>query len=59
MGIEFNRILNTEEIGLNGVKIDLDLITCPLCRVILNNPAMCGVCRAHICYDCLKEYRER
>lgn len=37
MGIEFHRIPNLAIANLN-------LITCPICKLVLNNPALCGIC---------------
>ena len=33
-----------------------DLITCPLCHKILNNPFMCNKCQETYCKKCLENY---
>ncbi|CDW79025.1 UNKNOWN [Stylonychia lemnae] len=48
MGIDHERVLNMDQVNLS-------LMNCMLCKQILNNPCMCGVCNSHFCYECLKD----
>ena len=52
MGIEYNRIVNPS-------AVNFDIMTCPNCKLLINNPCMCGICKTHFCYDCLSDYMKK
>ena len=49
MGIDFNRADDLSHVNIED-------LTCAVCKLLLNNPCMCGTCKTHFCYECLSNY---
>ena len=50
-GISINRILNIDKL-----QVIEDLIKCPICLNILNNPYECELCGSLFCEDCIQNW---